>query len=191
MVEDKVALSSLESALPVLSMSSALALPEVALTLVEVVVPVEMTLDPMAASLFTLMMAMIATTPMLRTMLDFPVYKLSEEELVASASLVPSLPLARLALKLLSASLIPVMALVLLLPSMSRLVVRLSLVRRLVMSALVVTLVPSAVLILLITARLLVRRFALVDVWVEELVLVESVSVTMASRAQTVLLKLK
>jgi len=63
-------------------------------------------------------------------------------------------------------------------------------VARRVTSASVVMLVLSAAPTLLNTAALLVRRSALVDVWVEVVATVESVLVTRVTRVRTVALRL-
>jgi len=91
-VRVKVAVSSLDLALLQAMMSSALVLLESVFKLVEVVVPALLTLVLTIASGFIPARVMIVTMKMLTPMLDFPVFKLSEEMLIPSASKVPSTP---------------------------------------------------------------------------------------------------
>jgi len=137
---------------------------------------------PTTASGSTPTITTIVIIPMLIVMLDFPISNLSEDPPVLSASLVLSTP-RRLDLKLLSASstLAAVLAAALSSPSMLE-ASPLFVVRR-VMSALADMLVSLTAPTQLNTAPLLVRRYALVVVWVEVAVIAAvSVFATRATR---------
>jgi len=174
-VRDKVAASSLVHALPTLSVNSALLPPEVALILVEVVPLAETIPDLTAANSTILTPIMIAKMLMLKATPDFPVYKPSVEVRIASASLVLSLPLAKLVPKPLSASNILAVVLVVVPNYLSRLVASLSFVLPRELRLLVVMLVLSTALILRLSVALSDRRFAPEDVWVEALALMDNV----------------
>jgi len=89
-VKDKVAISLLVLAMLIATLNSALVLLEVALRPEEVVVLALLILDLITVSGFILPRAMTAVILMVTLMLDFLVFKLTEEELVPSASKVPS-----------------------------------------------------------------------------------------------------
>jgi len=127
----------------------------------------------------------IVIIPMLIVMLDFPISNLSEDLPVLSASLVLSTP-RRLDLKLLSASstLAVVLAAALSLP-LTLAASPFFVVRR-VMSVLADMLVSLTAPIPLNTVALLVRRSALVVVWVEVLARAVSALVTRDTRVRIV-----
>jgi len=91
-VKDKVAASLLNHAQTTTSISTSfvITVPENALSEAEVVESAAVTPDLMVASSTILISTMIVRTQRLRAMLDSHLYKLSEEMLVASASLVLS-----------------------------------------------------------------------------------------------------
>jgi len=141
---------------------------------------------PTTASGSTPTTTTIARIPMLIVMLDFPVSNHSEDPLALSVSLVPSTP-RRLDLKPLSAS--STLAVVLAAALSSPLMLEASplfVVRR-VMSALADMLVSLTAPIQLNTVPPLVRRYALVVVWVEVAVIAAvSVFATRATRVRIV-----
>jgi len=168
------------------SQNGALALLDLALTLVVVVAHALLTLDLMAASGSTLLPATIVKTPTPTTTLDFPTSRASVELLVPSASkallVLPALPL-----RLLSASSTLAVAPEAALNSLFTSAARVLFVRRLVRCLSVGTRVLLPALTLWPGAALLVRRHAPVTVWVEVLVTVVFASVTRATRVLTVL----
>jgi len=168
------------------SQNGALALLDLALTLVVVVAHALLTLDLMAASGSTLLPATIVKIPTPTTMLDFPTSRASVELLVPSASkallVLPALPL-----RLLSASSTLAVAPEAALNSLFTSAARVLFVRRLVRYLSVGTRVLLPAPTLWPGAALLVRRHAPVTVWVEVLVTVVFASVTRATRVLTVL----
>jgi len=119
---------------------------------------------------------MIVKMLMLKATPDFPAYKPSVEVRTVSASLVPSLPLAKLVLKLLSASNTLAVVLVVVPNLLLRSVASQSFVLLREPRLLAVMLVLSTALILRLSVALSDRRFALEDVWVEAHALMDNVS---------------
>jgi len=99
------------------TMSTASQAPEDVLPMVVEVVHAQVTPKLMDAEPTNQVKVMTVKTPMLITMLDFPAYKPSEEELEADVSLVLFHPLAQAALLLVSASSILAVDLVMILNS--------------------------------------------------------------------------
>jgi len=169
--------------------NSALVLLDLALLPDVVVVLALLTVDPITVSGFIPVTVTIVIMLMLILMLDFPAFKLSEDLLDLSASLVPSI-LRALVPKLLSASsmnvVVPEAAVNL---SLTLVVSLLSALRR-VMFPFLVMLVSLTALIPLNTAALLVRRSALEDAWVEELATMVLAFATRDPRVRTVLKEL-
>jgi len=118
---------------------------------------------------------MIVKMLMLKATPDFPAYKPSVEVRTVSASLVPSLPLAKLVLKLLSASNTLAVVLVVVPNLLLRSVASQSFVLLREPRLLAVMLVLSTALILRLSVALSDRRFAPEDVWVEALALMDNV----------------
>jgi len=187
--EQAVISSSHLAVLPLLKLfliNGALALLELVLILVWVVVAALLTLDPMAVSGSIPMLIGTVIILMLTLMLDFPLSKPLEEEVVASASKVLSTP-RLLDLKVLSALstlavvqepqlFLPLILVVSLLSALSK-----DLYLYLVMLAL------STALIQLHTALLLDKRSALEGAWVKVPALMVSVFATKAIAVKTVL----
>jgi len=173
-VKDKDVVSLPVHALLPASASSAPVLLEVVLTLVVVVVTVLLILDLTTVSGSTPVIVTIVITTMVTLTLDFPLSKVSEDLLNLSASLVPLTPRA-LDLKPVSASstLAVDQAAVLSLP-LTSVVSPLPVTPR-VTSQSLDTVVSLTAPTQLNTAALLVKRSALVVVWVE--VLAEAVFV--------------
>jgi len=146
-----------------------------ALILVVVVVAAIVMLDLITASSSILILTEIVRTTMPLTMPDYLIYKLSEEELAASASKV--LWAAVLKTVTVSSMTAKVQEQILFLTSKSAAKLLLVLVK--VARLLLASLVLLIVLILLLSARLSAKKSALVDVWVEEIVIMDNVTAIM------------
>jgi len=186
--KDKAVTSLPKAVLQAVSASKSSARQDLAvLTLAVVVEVVQLMLDLIAASSSTLILTEIVRTTMLQTTQDYLIYKLSEEEQAASASKV--LWAAKLKTATVSSMTVAVQEQI---PSLTlKLAARLLNVLVQVARLLLESLVLLIALILLLSARLSAKKSALVDVWVEEIVIMENVTAIMDLLALIALLEVR